>query len=100
MSECCELEVVSPGSRVGGVGAGDVSHFAYSEPLTMGMAGLFPSYTEWCKGAGYHALSRQRFVQELMRVCKNARIGEAYEKGESGKRRKVTRIFGVRLLPE
>ena len=31
----------------------------------MGMGGLFPSYVEWCKSAGFFALSRNRFLQEL-----------------------------------
>ncbi|HNC99123.1 MAG TPA: hypothetical protein PKW90_23515, partial [Myxococcota bacterium] len=100
LRECCELEVAAPGSRVGGVGADDTSHFTFSEPLTMGMGGLFPSYVEWCKSAGFFALSRNRFLQELRRAAPRVRVGEVYEKGESGKRRKVLRVFGVRLLSE
>lgn len=98
--ECCELEVAAPGSRVGGVGADDTSQFTFSEPLTMGMGGLYPSYTEWCKSAGFHALSRNRFVQEVRRVAPRVRVGEVYERGESGKRRKVMRLFGIRMLAD
>ncbi len=98
--ECCELETAVPGSRVGGVGADDTSHFTFSEPLTMGMGGLYPSYTEWCKSAGFHALSRNRFVQEVRRVAPRVRVGEVYERGESGKRRKVMRLFGIRMLAD
>ena len=100
LHECCELEVAAPGSRVGGVGADDVSGFTYSEPLTMGMGGLFPSYVEWCKSAGFFALSRNRFLQELRRAAPRVRVGEVYERGESGKRRKVLRVFGIRMLSE
>lgn len=111
--ECCEVQPAESvradaGSRIGGAGelAGGGSEFAdsgsleWSEPLTMGMGGLYPAYAEWCKGGGIHALSRQRFLQELLRVCKRAQLRETYEKGASGRRRKVARIFGVRLLPE
>ena len=100
LRECCELEVAAPGSRVGGVGADDTSHFTFSEPLTIGMGGLFPSYVEWCKSAGFFALSRNRFLQELRRAAPRVRVGEVYEKGESGKRRKVLRVFGIRMLSE
>ena len=71
-----------------------------SEPLTMGMGGLYPSYTGWCKEAGFHGLARGRFVQELQRVVPGFRSGEAYGTGESGKRRKVLQVWGLRLLPE
>ena len=57
-----------PGSRVGG-GADDTSHFTFSEPLTMGMGACSPSYVEWCKSAGFFALSRNRFLQELRRAA-------------------------------
>lgn len=106
--ECCEVQPADAGSRVGGAGehAGGGSEFAdsgsleWSEPLVMGMVGVYPAYVEWCKAGGIHALSRQRFAQELLRVCKRAHIRDVYEKGASGKRRKVARVFGVRLLPE
>lgn len=100
LHECCELEVAAPGSRVGAVGADDTSHFTFSEPLTVGMGGLFPSYVEWCKSAGFFALSRNRFLQELRRAAPRVRVGEVYERGESGKRRKVLRVFGIRMLSE
>lgn len=100
LHECCELEVAAPGSRVAGVGADDTSHFTFSEPLTVGMGGLFPSYVEWCKSAGFFALSRNRFLQELRRAAPRVRVGEVYERGESGKRRKVLRVFGIRMLGE
>ena len=57
------------------VGADDTSHFTFSEPLTMGMGGLFPSYVEWCKSAGFFALSRNRFLQELRRAAPRVRVG-------------------------
>ena len=106
--ECCEVQPAGADTRVGGAGEFAVggSEFAdsgsleWSEPLTLGMGGLYPAYAEWCRGGGIHALSRQRFLQELLRVCKKARSQEVYEKGASGKRRKITRIFGLRMLPE
>lgn len=111
--ECCEVQPAESvradaGSRMGGAGehAGGGSEFAdsgsleWSEPLVMGMVGVYPAYVEWCKAGGIHALSRQRFAQELLRVCKRAHIRDVYEKGASGKRRKVARVFGIRLLPE
>ena len=100
LHECCEVESAVPGSRVGAVGADDTSHFTFSEPLTVGMGGLFPSYVEWCKSAGFFALSRNRFLQELRRAAPRVRVGEVYERGESGKRRKVLRVFGIRMLGE
>ncbi len=106
--ECCEVQPAVAGSRVGEGGelagsdaeVADSGSLEWSEPLTMGMGGLYPAYVEWCRGGGIHALSRQRFLQELLRVCKKARSQEVYEKGASGKRRKITRIFGLRMLPE
>lgn len=80
--ECCEV--------------GD----ALSEPLTMGMGGLFPSYTGWCKEAGFHGLARGRFLQELHRVVPGCRTEEVYGVGESGGRRKILRVWGLRLLGE
>ena len=32
-----------------------------------GHGGLFPSYVEWCKSAGFFALSRNRFLQKELR---------------------------------
>jgi P4 family phage/plasmid primase-like protien len=86
--ECCEL---------GGAGG---SQIPYAEPLTMGMSGLFPSYTSWCRESGYHGLGRSRFVDELTRAFPGLKVVEIYGRGESGARRKITQVQGIRLLPE
>lgn len=70
------------------------------EPLTAGMGGLFPSYTGWCKESGYHALGRQRFLEELERAFPRIKTAKGNAPGESGGRRSVLRVCGIRLLPE
>lgn len=85
--ECCDF----------GGAAGDSS---WSEPLTLGLSGVYPCYTSWCKEAGYHPLGRSRFLEELTRSFPVLKVAEVYGKGESGNRRKITRVFGLRLLPE
>jgi putative DNA primase/helicase len=82
VAECCE---VVPGAR---------------EPLTLGMGGLYPSYKSWCAESGFHGLARGRFVDELRRVVPGLQIAETYGKGESGARRKILQVAGLRLLPE
>ncbi len=81
VAECCEQ------------GAG------YSEPLTLGMGGLYPSYVAWCKDGGVHALSRVKFSAEVQRVVHGAKLAEGKEVTERG-RRSVTRVHGLRLLME
>ncbi len=73
---------------------------AATEPLTLGMGGLFPSYTAWCREGGYHGLGRQRFLDEIVRAFPGIRTVEAYGRGDSGARRKITQVQGIRLLPE
>ncbi len=81
VSECCE--------RGGG----------YSEPLTLGLGGLYPAYVSWCKDGGVHALSRTKFAAELARAT-GCEIGAPKtERTETG-RRAVTRVHGLRLLME
>lgn len=85
--ECCE---VGPAAGEG----------AIWEALTLGMSGLYPNYVGWAREAGYHALARGRFVHELHRVVPGCRTAEAKERSDSGARRKILRVYGVRLLPE
>lgn len=85
--ECCEF----------GGGTGGDSWF---EPLTLGLSGVYPCYTSWCRDAGYHPLGRNRFLEELTRSFPILRVEDGYGRGESGNRRKITRIVGLRLLPE
>ena len=106
VSECCEVDAGGAGGAGGATGAtgatggGAGEGRGWSEPLTLGMGGLFPSYTGWCKEGGYHGLSRGRFAHELQRACPGVRIVEAKMVGETGKRRKVLQVQGIRLLPE
>lgn len=72
----------------------------WSEPLTMGMTGLYPAYCGWCKDAGFHELSRPKFVAEIERAVPGVRVAEAHRKNGEGTRRKVTLVWGLRLLPE
>lgn len=85
--ECCEF----------GGGTGGDSWF---EPLTLGLSGVYPCYTSWCRDAGYHPLGRGRFLEELTRSFPILRVEEGYGRGESGNRRKITRVVGLRMLPE
>lgn len=71
-----------------------------AEPLTFGMGGLYPAYCGWCKEGGWHALARNRFLAEVLRVVPGSRTVEGYGKGDTGGRRKVLQVHGVRLLPE
>lgn len=72
----------------------------WSEPLTHGMAGLYPAYVGWCREGGYHSLARGRFVDGLTRAVPGFRVAEVYEGGKDTGRRKTTRCFGLRLLDE
>ena len=81
VAECCEL------------GA------AFSEPLTLGLGGLYPAYVSWCKDGGVHALSRAKFVVELTRVTK-CDVGAAKSERTEVGRRTVTRVHGLRLLAD
>jgi P4 family phage/plasmid primase-like protien len=74
----------------------------FSEPLTVGLGGLFPAYVAWCKDSNYHALGRGKFLEQLARHVPGLRAGthqSTVHAGE-GKRRKVTLVPGIRLLHE
>ncbi len=81
VAECCEI---GPG---------------FSEPLTLGMVGLYPAYVSWCKEGGVHALSRTKFLIELRRAVAGCEEITKTERTEVG-RRSITRIRGLRLLAE
>ena len=87
--ECCEVDP-RPASTPD----------RWAEPLTMGMGGLYPAYAAWCKDAGSHPLSRQRFLQEVQRAAPGLVVRDAGVKGEGGRRRTVTLVQGLRLLPD
>jgi putative DNA primase/helicase len=82
VGECCE------------VGEG------LEEALTMGMGGLYPAYAGWSKDAGYHGLARGRFVHELQRAVPGLQVEAGKTTGESGRRRSILRVRGLRLLPD
>lgn len=106
VDECCVLQVSGEGG--GGVAVptsrdadpGSRVTDRWSEPLTLGMGGVYPAYVSWAKDAGFHPLSRNRFVDELVRTYKVLRVVQGYGPGESGNRRKITRIEGLRLVSE
>lgn len=91
--ECCELP---PASEHAAVLAGKS---IWHEPLTQGMGGLYPTYQGWAKESGFFPLSRQKFVESLRASLPAFHMSEAHVQGD-GKRRKVMRVFGLRLLQE
>jgi putative DNA primase/helicase len=72
---------------------------SFSEPLTLGMVGLYPAYMSWCKEGGVHALSRTKFLAEVLRVVPGSETKDGKEITERG-RRSVTRVRGLRLLAD
>ncbi len=76
----------------------------FTEPLTEGMGGLYPAYQSWCKDGGIFALSKAKFVDEVLRVVSRtvarAQATDRLLTVTGGGRRKVKMISGVRLLPE
>lgn len=102
--ECCEVQPAGGGSGIADVGSSEggagSSQLVYCEPLTLGMVGLYPSYKGWCTDGGLMALSRQRFLAELLRTCPKLRAVEGYAGKKGDGRRKVLQVHGIRLLPD
>ena len=71
-----------------------------SEPLTDGMGGLYPAFVAWCREGGVFPISKTRFVDDVLRVVGAVKLTEARSPVENGKRRKLMRVPGLRLLPE
>ncbi len=84
VAECCER----------GVGA------EFMEPLTDAMGGLYPAYVSWCKDGGVFALSKARFTDDVLRVVGAGEVVARLSSVENGRRRKLTYVPGLRLLPE
>ena len=85
IDQCCEL------------GAG------FAEPMSVGVGGgLYPAYSGWCREAGYHPVGRNKFAADLAKHIDgwDGETVQRYEVGDTGKRRKVTLIPGIRLLHE
>jgi len=91
IGECCET---GPGGRAGDAGAG------FEVALTDGMGGLYPAYVSWCKDGGVWAVSKLRFLDDVLRVVDGAVAVDRKSSGADGRRRKLKIIRGLRLLPE
>ncbi len=74
--------------------------YGFSEPLTLGMGGLYPEYVSWCKDGGIQPLAKNRMLAEVLRVVPKSETREQKIAGESGKRRDVRMVYGVRIVPE
>ena len=72
----------------------------FMEPLTDAMGGLYPAYVSWCKDGGIFALSKSRFADEVLRVVGAGETVSRLSSAENGRRRKLTYVPGLRLLPE
>lgn len=72
----------------------------FSEALTDGMGGLYPAFQTWCKDAGIFAMSKQRFVDEVLRVLPVGRVADRKSAVPGGGQRRVKMVHGLRLLPE
>lgn len=110
--ECCEvapaevLAKIADGARrsvtVPGVAGWwqDAEVMAWSEPLASGgLHGLYGSYGAWCKESGGYALGRNRFGEALERAVPGLQVRDA-NVGVGGGRRRVVRVFGLKLLAE
>ncbi len=84
VAECCER----------GVGP------EFQAALVDGMGGLYPSYVGWCKESGTYALSKLRFLDDVLRVVGEERTYERQVPAENYKRRKLMMVRGLRLLEE
>ena len=72
----------------------------FMEPLTDAMGGLYPAYVSWCKDGGIFALSKSRFADETLRVVGVGATVVRMSSAENGRRRKLSCVPGLRLLPE
>jgi putative DNA primase/helicase len=82
VSECCER-----GER-------------FEAPVVDGMGGLYPEYVAWCKESGTFALSKARFVDDVLRVVGVERVLVREKRAEDYKRKKVQVVPGLRLLED
>jgi putative DNA primase/helicase len=104
--ECCELAptglmVALARAAVGSVPWwNDADYRAWSEPMTAGLEGLYPTYAAWCKEMGGHPLARNRFLESLTRSAPRLVAREGLEGSAGAARRRVVRVFGLKLLPQ
>ncbi|MDB5966482.1 MAG: primase, partial [Polaromonas sp.] len=70
----------------------------FSEPLTVGMGGIYPTYVGWCKESGFFPLAKNRFLGELARIVPFYAVEKSKLKNDNGRRREVFLVQGVRLL--
>lgn len=66
-------------------------------PLVGEFGGLYPLYVEWCKEGGFHPMSKNRLVQELERVVPHFEKRHEKITLDSGRRKKVVKIYGLRI---
>lgn len=72
----------------------------FDDFLTAGLAGgLYPTYVEWCRDSGTHALSKVKFLTELKRIVPGLEVREGRQNVIDG-RRKVRKVYGIRLLKD
>jgi putative DNA primase/helicase len=79
VNECCEVSV------------------DHTDVLQSGDFGVYPEYRRWCTEGGVFALSKQKFTQELERVIPYMRQKPDKTPDGLGGRRKVQRLYGLRL---
>ena len=60
--------------------------------------GLFQVYESWCKEAGFYALSKPKFLNELERLLPSFKKQTVKVQGVSGRRRDLLKIHGVQLM--
>lgn len=87
IGECCEIGV------------------EFAEPLTdsgsmSSHGGLYSAYQAWCKEGGIFAISKPRFVDEVLRVVPVAAVSERQVASAEGKRKKLRMVRGLRLLED
>lgn len=69
------------------------------EPMTLGLSGLYPAYSAWCKESGMHPVGRAKFKMDLVKQF-GLRCDETTAAGDAGRRRRITRVHGIALLGE
>jgi putative DNA primase/helicase len=63
------------------------------------VVGMYSTYQQWAKDAGYVAMGRNRFLGELERVVPFFKRGDDRNQGTGKDRRSVRGVTGIRLLP-
>jgi phage/plasmid-associated DNA primase len=64
------------------------------------MGGLYPEFVSWCKDGGIHPMSKAKFAEGVLRVVGVGATIERRIPSESGRRRNLAMVPGIRLLAE